>query len=174
MQVDLTEVVWWSQGGENTGEELQTDLDLRTVAVPATQTRNRMIYPKRLCSSVWLLIYLCTCGTTSFHLTAALSDDKEPKRDRGEQLTDSQCKLVPLISDFLDVVLQIVEEQLHHVQLLLSPPDTMRPASVQHLHASFQEAYVWMFSATYWSDLTVQADSGSGGTVTHIVIQWVS
>lgn len=40
MQVDLTEVVWRSQCGENTGEELQTDLDLRTVAVPATQRRH--------------------------------------------------------------------------------------------------------------------------------------
>lgn len=37
--MDLTEVVWRSQCGENTGEELQTDLDLCTVAVPATQKR---------------------------------------------------------------------------------------------------------------------------------------
>ena len=33
----LTEVVWRSQSGEDAGEELQTDLDLRTVAVPATR-----------------------------------------------------------------------------------------------------------------------------------------
>lgn len=37
--------------------------------------------------------------------------------------TDSQCKLVPVFPDFLDVVLQVVEEQLHHVQLLLGPPE---------------------------------------------------
>lgn len=39
-------------------------------------------------------------------------------------LTDSQCKLVPTFAHFLDVVLQVVEEQLHHVQLLLRPPET--------------------------------------------------
>lgn len=37
-------------------------------------------------------------------------------------VADLQCKLVPVFADFLDVVLQVVEEQLHHVQLLLSPP----------------------------------------------------
>ena len=31
----LTEVIWGSQGGEDTGEELQTDLHLRTVTVSA-------------------------------------------------------------------------------------------------------------------------------------------
>ena len=36
---------------------------------------------------------------------------------------DSQCKLVPLLADLVDVVLQVVEEQLHHVQLFLCPPD---------------------------------------------------
>lgn len=36
---------------------------------------------------------------------------------------DSQCKFVPMFSDLLDVVLQVIEEQFHHVQLLLSPPD---------------------------------------------------
>lgn len=46
-------------------------------------------------------------------------------------MTDSQCKLVPMISDFLDVVLQIVEEQFHHVQLFLCPPDTTRSKSAQ-------------------------------------------
>lgn len=33
----LTEVVRRAQRGEDTGEELQTDLDLCTVAVPATE-----------------------------------------------------------------------------------------------------------------------------------------
>ena len=36
MKLSLTEVVWRSQRGEDTGEELQADLDLRTVAVAAT------------------------------------------------------------------------------------------------------------------------------------------
>ena len=31
----LTEVIWRSQGGKDTGEELQTDLHLRTVTVSA-------------------------------------------------------------------------------------------------------------------------------------------
>lgn len=44
----------------------------------------------------------------------------------GEDSTDSQCELVPVVSDLLDVVLQVVEEQLHHVQLLLRPPEARR------------------------------------------------
>lgn len=36
---------------------------------------------------------------------------------------NSQCKLVPVFPNFLDVVLQVVEEQLHHVQFLLRPPE---------------------------------------------------
>ena len=35
---------------------------------------------------------------------------------------DLQGKLVSLLPHFLDVVQQVVEEQLHHVQLLLCPP----------------------------------------------------
>lgn len=38
-------------------------------------------------------------------------------------LINSQCKLVPVFPNFLDVVLQVVEEQLHHVQFLLGPPE---------------------------------------------------
>lgn len=38
-KVILTEVVWGAQRGEDAGEELQTDLDLCTVAVPATNRR---------------------------------------------------------------------------------------------------------------------------------------
>lgn len=38
--------------------------------------------------------------------------------------THSQSKLVSLLANFLDVVLQVVKEELHHVQLLLRPPDS--------------------------------------------------
>lgn len=61
---------------------------------------------------MWLFVFV-------FNLVAALQQDFE----KVKVLTDSQCKLVPVFSDFLDVVLQVVEEQFHHVQLLLSPPD---------------------------------------------------
>lgn len=42
-QLNLTEVVWRSQCGEDAGEELQTNLDLRTVAVPATTYQRRHV-----------------------------------------------------------------------------------------------------------------------------------
>lgn len=40
----LTEVIWRAECGEHTGEELQTHLHLRTVAVPASHTHTHTIY----------------------------------------------------------------------------------------------------------------------------------
>lgn len=86
----LTEVVWRSQRRENTGEELQTHLDLSAVAVPVQSQVNESVFS---------------------HVNTQ------------SQLFNSQCKLMSVFPNFMDVVLQVVEEQLHHVQFLLSPPD---------------------------------------------------
>lgn len=105
----LTEVVWRSQRGEDTGEELQTDLDLGTVAVPAvTQQRETALTLSKQRGNIrrpncFQCFTLCCISA--------------------ELLTDLQCKLVPVFTHFHDVVLQVVEEQLHHLQLLLGPPD---------------------------------------------------
>lgn len=54
--------------------------------------------------------------------------------DSTKDLTNLQCKLVPVFTNFLDVVLQVVEEKLHHVQLLLSPPNRRDRHSQYHNH----------------------------------------
>lgn len=46
----LTEVIWRAECGEHTGEELQTHLHLRTVAVPASHTHT--LYTTMSASSV--------------------------------------------------------------------------------------------------------------------------
>lgn len=93
--VVLTEVVWRSQRGEHTGEKLQTHLDLRAVAVPARRCSDNVE---------------CQCSQTLIC-------------NVNVRFLNSQCKLMPVFPNFLDVVLQVVKEQLHHVQFLLSPPD---------------------------------------------------
>lgn len=92
-------MVWRSQCGEDTGEELQTHLDLSAVAIPAQETRE---------------------GGGS-HVNTHRESSQTIQTNLGP--TDSQCKLVPVFPDFLDVVLQVVEEQFHHVQFLLGPPE---------------------------------------------------
>lgn len=137
----LTEVVGRSQSGEDAGEELQTDLDLRTVAVPATM---RYVGSFIHHSSFTGLYNRVSTGYSQqkvvrFLFFSALSQflSKQKCVWLSCRLTDSQCKLVPVFMDFLDVVLQVVEEQLHHVQLLLSPPDrtNQTPSEPQYKHA---------------------------------------
>lgn len=89
-------MVWRSQRGEDAGEELQTHLDLCAVTVPAG-TQLRLTPPER----------------------------EKPPHEAEDAPAHLQSKLVPLVTHFLDVVLQVVKEELHHVQLLLRPPDSM-------------------------------------------------
>lgn len=88
-------MVWRSQRREDAGEELQTHLDLSAVTVPADTAQ----------------------------VSPPGGGSSPPVRDREHPY--SQSKLVALLAHFLDVVLQVVEEEFHHVQLLLSPPDSV-------------------------------------------------
>lgn len=67
---------------------------------------------------------------------------------------------MPVFPDFLDVVLQVVEEQLHHVQFLLSPPDTAISRSQSELQLE--------------RDVQTYLHGTKTKKYTHMVIQWVS
>lgn len=74
-------------------------------------------------SALWLYLQRRRekeAGHTSTHIENHL---KSQTIQTNSGPTDSQCKLVLVFPDFLDVVLQVVEEQLHHVQFLLGPPE---------------------------------------------------